>query len=262
MEVGFIEVFPPRAAGSRPPALLQTLEARLLEATNAAARAAGAGPHQRRDPALAANLALDVLAAFIDGFSAAYAPLLRDVQAAFDGAIAQGLRDALDASALRAKLLAARAAQAAAARAARAEVIDGQAAERACAHRAIAAAQARLAAAERRRAVGARDLARARQELAHVHALARASRAAKARQAEAAAAEAEWAAKPGAAGMLSMVAEPLSKQEEEELEAELGVAAEAATPKHPLQQALELLEAHDAAAAARLLEQTTGAAGG
>lgn len=54
-----VQVFPPRAAASRPPVLLQTLEAELLEASNSAARLASAGPHQQRDPKLAANLALD-----------------------------------------------------------------------------------------------------------------------------------------------------------------------------------------------------------
>lgn len=54
-----MQVFPPRAAGSRPPVLLQTLEAQLLEAANLASRAASAGPHQQRDPQLAANLSLD-----------------------------------------------------------------------------------------------------------------------------------------------------------------------------------------------------------
>lgn len=58
-QVVLLQVFPPRAAGSRPPVLLQTLEAQLLEATNTAARAASAGPHQQRDPQLAANLSLD-----------------------------------------------------------------------------------------------------------------------------------------------------------------------------------------------------------
>jgi hypothetical protein len=54
-----LQVFPPRAAGSRPPLLLQTLEAELLEASNSASRLASAGPHQQRDPKQAANLALD-----------------------------------------------------------------------------------------------------------------------------------------------------------------------------------------------------------
>lgn len=55
-----LQVFPPRAPGSRPPVLLQTLETELLEASNAASRLASAGPHQQRDPKLAANLSLDV----------------------------------------------------------------------------------------------------------------------------------------------------------------------------------------------------------
>lgn len=53
------QVFPPRAASSRPPVLLQTLESKLLEAKNAAGRLASAGPHQQRDPQLADNLLLD-----------------------------------------------------------------------------------------------------------------------------------------------------------------------------------------------------------
>jgi hypothetical protein len=48
-------------------------------------------------------------------------------------------------------------------------------------------------------------------------------------------------------------------QEDEELEAEMGLALESSTLKHPLEQALQLLEKHDAAAAAKLLEQHTGA---
>jgi hypothetical protein len=48
-------------------------------------------------------------------------------------------------------------------------------------------------------------------------------------------------------------------QEDEELEAEMGLALESTTPKHPLEQALQLLEQHDATGAAKLLEQHTGA---
>lgn len=48
-------------------------------------------------------------------------------------------------------------------------------------------------------------------------------------------------------------------QEDEELEAEMGVALESSTPKHPLEQALHLLEKHDAESAAKLLQDHMGA---
>lgn len=66
-----VQVFPPRAAGSRPPVLLQTLEAQLLDASSAAVRLATAAPQggaqkhvaplcQREAKQRAANLELDV----------------------------------------------------------------------------------------------------------------------------------------------------------------------------------------------------------
>eukprot|EP00878_Enallax_costatus_P040747 GHUV01047109.1.p1 GENE.GHUV01047109.1~~GHUV01047109.1.p1 ORF type:complete len:231 (+),score=59.13 GHUV01047109.1:394-1086(+) len=124
-----MQVFPPRAAGSRPPVLLQTLEAQLLEATNTASRAASAGPHQIRDPQLAANLALDchrkVFQSFIDGFGV-YGPLLSQIKRVFNRAIEDGLKDGLENSELRQQLLEVRREQAAAEAAGRAEVIDGK----------------------------------------------------------------------------------------------------------------------------------------
>jgi hypothetical protein len=51
----------------------------------------------------------------------------------------------------------------------------------------------------------------------------------------------------------------LYAQEDEELEAEMGVALESNTPQHPLERALQLLEKHDAASAAKLLENHMGA---
>lgn len=50
----------------------------------------------------------------------------------------------------------------------------------------------------------------------------------------------------------------LSLQEDEELEAELGVALDSSTPQHPLERALQLLEKHDAASAVKLLEHHIG----
>jgi hypothetical protein len=49
-------------------------------------------------------------------------------------------------------------------------------------------------------------------------------------------------------------------QEDEELEAEMGVVLDSSVPQHPLERALQLLEKHDAASAAKLLEHHMGAA--
>eukprot|EP00878_Enallax_costatus_P043485 GHUV01051482.1.p1 GENE.GHUV01051482.1~~GHUV01051482.1.p1 ORF type:complete len:253 (+),score=76.86 GHUV01051482.1:179-937(+) len=213
-EVGFIEVFPPRAAGSRPPVLLQTLEAQLLEATNTASRAASAGPHQIRDPQLAANLALDchrkVFQSFIDGFGV-YGPLLSQIKRVFNRAIEDGLKDGLENSELRQQLLEVRREQAAAEAAGRAEVIDGQQPLREELYHAIAAMQARLSAAERRRNLAAKDLNRSKQELERIRGLAKAGKATKQRLVDSAAAEAEWLTKPGASGIIAMTAGPLTR---------------------------------------------------
>lgn len=123
------QVFPPRSAASRPPVLLQTLQAQLLQAKSAASRLAGAGPSQPRDASLAANLDLDVhrqvFQAFIDGFSEAYAPLLRQVKGVLEAGIQQGLADALENGELRTQLLEAQRQQATADAATRAAVLDG-----------------------------------------------------------------------------------------------------------------------------------------
>ena len=51
---------------------------------------------------------------------------------------------------------------------------------------------------------------------------------------------------------------PCLLQEDEELEAEMGVALESSTPKHPLEQALQLLEHSVAMSAAQALTQEIG----
>lgn len=54
----------------------------------------------------------------------------------------------------------------------------------------------------------------------------------------------------------------LPLQEDDELEADMGVPTESTTPKHPLEQALILLEKHDAATAAKFIEEHTGSSSG
>jgi hypothetical protein len=88
----------------------------------------------------------------------------------------------------------------------------GEAPQREQLYHDIAAAQARLTAAEQRRSLALKDLNRAKQELERLRGLAKGSKATKQRLGEAAAAEADCLARPGAAGTLGMTAGPLSKQ--------------------------------------------------
>jgi hypothetical protein len=76
---------------------------------------------------------------------------------------------------------------------------------------AIAAAQKRLEAAQRRRGLAGRDLTRAKTELERLKASTKASKAAKQRLTDAATAEANWvAARPHAPTLLAMAAGPLT----------------------------------------------------
>lgn len=78
---------------------------------------------------------------------------------------------------------------------------------------AIAAAQSRLHAAQRRRDLAVRDLHRAKTELERLRAGAKASKSTKQRLGDAAAAEANWvAARPHPAALLAMTAGPLTTQ--------------------------------------------------
>lgn len=68
---------------------------------------------------------LQVFQTFISGFGEAYQPLLTEIQQAFDHAVQQGLRDALENTTLRQQLLEAGRQQAADEAAITAEIIQG-----------------------------------------------------------------------------------------------------------------------------------------
>ncbi|KAG1672237.1 hypothetical protein FOA52_002938 [Chlamydomonas sp. UWO 241] len=104
LEPGFLEVFPKVA--SRPPRLLQDLEASLIDRLRANDKAVSTAPlvTKDRDPGMAANLSLDahraVFASFTQGFTT-YTRLLSAVQADFDTALDQGLACASENVAMR-----------------------------------------------------------------------------------------------------------------------------------------------------------------
>ncbi len=124
-------------------------------------------------------------------------------------------------------------------------------------HDAATVAFKRLDAVQQRRQHVWRDLERARDRLEGLRCQTKTTRAAKQRIADAAAAESDWVAQPGAVAALAIVAGPLAPQEVEELQTELGLTEQLALsgPWQPLEEALELLQQHNAAAAARLLQR-------
>ncbi|KAI8463941.1 MAG: hypothetical protein J3K34DRAFT_493647 [Monoraphidium minutum] len=225
---GLIETLPPRASAARQPVLLQSLEALLLDELGGGERAAACGRGRRRDPLIAQNLSLHahskVLAAFIRGFSPAHRPLLAAVHAAYDAAVRRGVACALENGALRRQLLGSRRARREAAQAERARVVAAGAPARQALHARIAEAQQRAERAQGRARRALKDLAACRDEQERAQQAGRAARAAKQRHADGAASEQEWGARPGAARVLALEAGPLSPQEEEELDAEMGVA--------------------------------------
>jgi hypothetical protein len=146
--------------------------------------------------------------AFIEGFVPAFRPLLASIKGVFDAAIVQGAASAAAAAQLRSQALAARAHRASAARAERARSLDHGAARRAALHTRVASAQARAEKARSRASRAGRDLAAAREALAHASRLLKGASAAAARLHQAAAAAAARHALLGA-GALDVLEPPL-----------------------------------------------------
>lgn len=94
-----------------------------------------------------------------------------------------------------------------------APVVPGRQEQREQLYHAIAAAQARLATAQRRRDLAVKDLARAKSDLERCREAAKGSKATRQRLLDGAAAEANWlAARPHAATLLTMTAGPMSTE--------------------------------------------------
>eukprot|EP00877_Chromochloris_zofingiensis_P008428 jgi/Chrzof1/3839/Cz13g10200.t1 len=253
-----LQVFP---KGQRPPLLLQTLESELLERINAACRSASTGPQQARDPLIAANLMLDanrqVFHTFVENFGA-YTPLLRQIKAELDRAIDEGVKCACHNTVLRQQLLDSKRAERQAVKKARAHIIDGDLPVREDLHKRIAAAQYDLSKIKHKADLAQRDLSMAKQELERIRGLSKSSKATKQRLQDAVTSEHDWCSRPGMAAILQMTVGPLTQQEDEELESEMGLPPESPNEPHPLEKALKLLEERDAAAAAKILQQHTG----
>ncbi|GLC41141.1 hypothetical protein PLESTB_001795700 [Pleodorina starrii] len=223
---GFLEVFP--RVASRPPKLLQELEAILVDRLRANDKAASVGPlgcARDRDPKLSANLSLDghrqVLAAFVSGFST-YAPLLSRIQAEFDRALNEGVHSAQENVEMRYAMARNELAREKATAEVRGQVLAEDLAFRSSALSRLQELRDRTARAEKKKLTAEKDLREARAEQARMRSLVDQLRASNAKLSELMAAEDKWATKPLSGQIRGIKIGPLTKEDEAFLDQELG----------------------------------------
>ncbi|KXZ51671.1 hypothetical protein GPECTOR_11g123 [Gonium pectorale] len=221
---GFLEVFP--RVASRPPKLLQELEAILVDRLRANDKAASVGPlgsARERDPKLAANLSLDahrqasagsgVLAAFVAGFST-YAPLLSRIQAEFDRALNEGVRSAQENVEMRYAMAKNELERERATAEVRGQVLAEDLSFRASALARLHELRERAARAEKKKQLAEKDLREAQAEEARMRVLVEQLRATNTRLTELLAEEEQWAAKPLSSHLQGLKIGPLTKEGE------------------------------------------------
>ncbi|GIL45964.1 hypothetical protein Vafri_3077 [Volvox africanus] len=231
---GFLEVFP--RVASRPPKLLQELEAILVDRLRANDKAASVGPlgcARDRDPKLSANLSLDghrqVLAAFVTGFST-YAPLLSRIQAEFDRALNEGVRSAQENVEMRYAMARNELAREKATAEVRGQVLAEDLAFRAAALSRLQELRDRAARAEKKKLTAEKDLREALAEQMRMRSLVEQLRASNAKLTDLLAEEDRWASKPLSGQVRSLRIGPLTKEDEVFLEQELGGMELSSTP--------------------------------
>ncbi|EFJ52573.1 hypothetical protein VOLCADRAFT_103061 [Volvox carteri f. nagariensis] len=225
---GFLEVFP--RVASRPPKLLQELEAILVDRLRANDKAASVGPlgcARDRDPKLSANLSLDghrqVLAAFVTGFST-YAPLLSRIQAEFDRALNEGVRSAQENVEMRFAMARNELAREKATAEVRGQVLAEDLSFRAVALSRLQELRDRAARAEKKKLTAEKDLREALGEQARMRSLVEQLRASNAKLVDLLAEEERWTTKPLSGQIKSLKIGPLTKEDEAFLEQELGAS--------------------------------------
>ncbi|GFR42639.1 hypothetical protein Agub_g3575 [Astrephomene gubernaculifera] len=223
---GFLEVFP--RVASRPPKLLQELEAILVDRLRANDKAASVmplGSARDRDPKLSANLSLDghrqVLAAFVSGFST-YAPLLSRIQAEFDRALNEGVRSAQENVEMRYDMARNEMARERATAEVRGQVLAEDLAFRTSALSRLQELKERAARAEKKKALAEKDLREALAEESRMRTLVEQLRATHSKLTELLSGEERWAARPLSEQVTQLTIGPLTKEDEVFLEQELG----------------------------------------
>ncbi|KAG2425812.1 hypothetical protein HXX76_013437 [Chlamydomonas incerta] len=232
---GFLEVFP--RVASRPPKLLQELEAILVDRLRANDKAASTtvlGSARERDPKLSANLSLDghrqVMSAFVAGFST-YGPLLSRIQAEFDRALNEGVRSAQENVEMRYQMASNELARERATAEVRGQVLSEDLPFRAAALSKLQELRERAVRAEKKKTLAEKDLRDAQAEEARMRALVESLRGTNTKLQELLVEEDKWAAKPLSGSLVAMPIGPLTKADEEFLEQELGgMDTLAATP--------------------------------
>ncbi|KAG2490611.1 hypothetical protein HYH03_011003 [Edaphochlamys debaryana] len=231
---GFLEVFP--RVASRPPKLLQELEAILVDRLRANDKTASLQPlgaARDRDPKLSANLSLDghrqVLAAFVAGFST-YAPLLSRIQAEFDRALNEGVRSAQENVEMRYAMAQNELARERATAEVRGQVLSEDLGFRASALARLQELRERAVRAEKKKTLAEKDLREALAEEGRMRALVEQLRATHTKLTELVAEEERWTTKPLSGHLLGLSVGPLTKEDEMFLEQELGGISDSLVP--------------------------------
>lgn len=224
-DAAYLEVFPRHA--NRNPRLLEELQAELLERLTLNQRAACATLHQPRDPNIAANLALDahrqVLSSFIAGFPG-FAELLTRIKTEMDDVIDAGTKCAMENAALQQQLQTVKEQRKQSAARVRMDSQMAAARELVQVQRDVDEADGHRAMVERRAAAAARELETAGQQLARQQQLLDELKATNARLKLAAGVEDRWQKGPLAAAMADLMVGPLSRTEEDQLEADIVIS--------------------------------------
>lgn len=225
-EPGFLEVFP--RVASRPPKLLQELEAIIvdrLRVNDKAASLTAIGSAKDRDPKLSANLSLDahrqVFSAFIHGFST-YSPLLARIQAEFDRALNDGVRCAQENVEMRTLMARNEMQRERAAANVRGQVLAEDLTFRASSLQSLQDLNERVTRAEKKKMLAEKDLKEAQNEEARMRAVVAELRKSNRKLLELVDAEDQWAAKPLSQHIATMAVGPLTKEDEDFLEQEIG----------------------------------------
>mmetsp|Transcript_34236 Transcript_34236/g.75969 ORF Transcript_34236/g.75969 Transcript_34236/m.75969 type:complete len:325 (-) Transcript_34236:581-1555(-) len=239
-EPGFLEVFP--RVASRPPKLLQEIEAILADRLRSNDKAVSTAPivTKERDPRMAANLFLDAhrqaFAAFVQGFST-YTPLLAGIQAEFEATLNEGLRCTSENVELRVRIAEEEKKREEACGQVRARIMAGELEYRKAAFARLQELKVRMERAVRRAAAVERDLAAVRSEEERMQGVVAHLRQQNVKLNTLQRAEQVWAALPTSAHVGHMKVGPLTQEDETWLDQEYTGPITTRLPAHDTPQA-------------------------
>lgn len=231
-EPGFLEVFP--RVASRPPRLLQDLEAQLVDRLRANDKAASTLPllSKDRDPKMSANLTLEanqhVLMSFVSGFSS-FTELLSSIMEEFNAALDEGLRCTHENVRLRDQIAEEKEKRFRACADATAKVMAGELEYRKAAFARLQELKLRVTRAVKRASAMEKELKEVQEEEARINSVVDRLKATQASLSGLKQAETVWATKPTSTPMGTMSVGPLTEEDRAWLDAEYVCAADLAT---------------------------------